>query len=994
MVKHHPRPILLSALATLTLVLSGLLPAALPAAAAGIQLSRSTAAPGDNVAVTGSGFAANGSVVVQTDFNVQGSMKRYQSAVTAGGNGSFTASITVPAGTYPGTYRITARDFHRGTATADLTVEQVVPLTAGGSASSRTIGAGHGFFVRGTGFGSGETVSITATFPLFSGNSLTETKSATTDKNGAFPDVAMVVPANAKPGTVTVTGTGGTSKKKGTGNVTVVYRPSLALKPATAPPGGSVDIGGQGFIPGSKVTVSVSIPRTGGTTESFSKDGTPDAKGAFTVTLSLPSDVKPGDYHITAVDAANNLKAAATLKVSVHPVISLKPASTSPGGSTTVTGAGYGAGVSVTVSATFPLYGGGSKTVTATGHTSGSGTFSATLAVPGNAAAATVTVTAKGPNGQGSAKLQIGHVGAKITVSPASAIPGGSVTVTGSGYPGGDKVEVSVTLKLTNGSSQTVTVAATVNGKGQFTTRLQIPGAADGGTYTVVGKSTSSGRAPTGRLIIAKLAPSVVVVPTVAVPGTPVTVRGFGFAAGETVTISLDGQKVGTATANSAGQLSLRFTVPGSTSAGTSRVDLAGNTGRRASINLTVNRTISTHFYFASLYTGTGYHEYLTFVNETEIRARVGITYTRTNGTTLAKNFTMGAHSRFTEDVNADLGPKVSAGAVIDTDVPIVAERVVFHYGDGSDVPGTTTPANIWYFANGNTSRAYREYVAVENPNKSAIQIAAHFLPTHHAAFTITRNMPATSRTTIKVSQYVPKDAVGVIITSNSPIVANRTIFIKHGMNSKIGVTAPQRTWYFAAGPTDGAARHWIGVINPFNRRSYITLHAYGPGGSELGTVTGWLKPYARVGYLMNKVAHQTDVAIALTASQPIVAEQTTYIGNMHDASTDTFGVPAPAKSWQFANVSTTSGQGATLSLFNPNLAPIPIVVQYVTASGRAVQATYVVGPLQHQNIDVGSAVPNSQMGILVASNNAFVALNRIFFNNGRGAMTSIGVHG
>src|SRR5205814_5607665 len=130
---------------------------------------------------------------------------------------------------------------------------------------------------------------------------------------------------------------------------------------------------------------------------------------------------------------------------------------------------------------------------------------------------------------------------------------------------------------------------------------------------------------------------------------------------------------------------------------------------------------------------------------------------------------------------------------------------------------------------------------------------------------------------------------------------------------SKIGVTAPQRRWYFAAGPGRAGARYWIGVINPANAPTHLTLYTYRPNGSQAGTVSTWLKPHARAGYLINRVAHTVHAAVMVTTSQPVVAEQTTYLGREHNASTDAFGVPTPAKSWAFAAVN-TNGQTDALT--------------------------------------------------------------------------------
>ena len=523
-------------------------------------------------------------------------------------------------------------------------------------------------------------------------------------------------------------------------------------------------------------------------------------------------------------------------------------------------------------------------------------------------------------------------------------------------------------VTLAGGGNQILTTTATTNASGQFTAAIQIPANVAGGTYTVAARSEASGRAPTAHLVVSKLAPSVVASPTTAVPGTSVTVNGFGFAAGQSVTISLNGQKLMTVTTSGDGKFTTRVTVPSGTASGSYTLTAVGG-GSSAHFGLAVTRQVTTHFYFASIYTGPGYQQLIDILNPTEIQARVTVTYMRTNGTTLTKTATVPAHSRYTENAATDLGVHVSASATVAADVPIVAERFATHGTDGTVVPGVTSPATSWYFANGNTNGKYREYIALQNPNTSPVQVTLHLLPTHHRAFNIVRTMSPTSRLTIKVNKFV-RDAVGVVVRSNGPIVANRTIFIYHG-----------------------EARYWIGAINPNHSASYVTLHAYAPDGSEVGTAHGWVKGFGRVGYLINKIAHRTDVAVTMTASRPIVAEQTTYVGRMHDASTDTFGVITPMKGWGFAASNTLGGMKDVLDLFNPNLAPLPVVVEFFTSTGQTVQRTYVVSPLAHQRVYVGSVVPNAQLGITATSNLPFVALNRQSINNGAGADTSHGIH-
>jgi 5-hydroxyisourate hydrolase-like protein (transthyretin family) len=953
-----------------------------------ITLGAPAARPGQDLSVTGAGFVPNVTVHVSLPVQTGSTTTTMTKDVTTDDKGAFTITLNLPGSLQQGSYTVTAKGTAIGlTAAAKLAIS----LKAAIAAQPATVSPGETVKITGSGYSANATVYIKLTVPLFGGGSKPLDTTVTTDAQGAFT-TSLHIPGHAAAGSVTIAAQGPHTASHA--SLTIKHVPAIiAVTPQTLAPGSSVTIKGSGYPAGDTVDISVPVKLVNSSTQTLAMTAHADANGQFTVHLNVPGTVATGNYTLVAKSALSGRAPTARLSLSVSGRISLAPNNAQPGHAITVNGSGFGANVSVTVSATFGLYGGGTRTVSVKVQTDAQGTLTGHISIPSNAAAGPVTIQAQGPNARATARLMVNHLPAAVTVSPASVVPGSTLHVTGSGYLANSKITVSVSITMLDGSKKTLTTTATTDAKGQFAASLQIPGNAKEGSYTVSARAQSSGRVRTATVSVAKLAPSIVAVPPTAVPGTDVTVNGFGFAPGAAVTINLQGSKVGSATANNAGQFLTKVTIPSGEASGSYTLSAASSSGRTASFNLAVNRQVSTHFYFASLYTGTNYHEYLAILNPTETRAKVTITYQLTNGSTKSATASVNAHTRYTEDVNADLGPKVSSAAAVAADVPVVVERLVIHGADQAIVPGATAPATSWYFANGNTSGRYREYIAIQNPSASQIQVAIHFLPTHHRQFTITRTMAPTSRTTVKVSSYV-RDAVGVIVTSGSPIVANRSMFIRHGTTSKIGVTAPQRSWYFAGGPRNPQARNYLAAINPRGRRTHVTLHIYSPSGQELDTVQQWLKPYARVFYLMNRIVRRTDVAAVLTASSPIVAEQTTYANRMHDAATDSFGVPAAARSWAFAAASTSYVRSSAdvLDLFNPSLAPVPVVVQFIDASGKVTSRTYVVSPLSHQIVDVGSVMPNADLGLVATSDQPFVALNRMSINNGRGADTSRGI--
>ena len=96
-------------------------------------------------------------------------------------------------------------------------------------------------------------------------------------------------------------------------------------------------------------------------------------------------------------------------------------------------------------------------------------------------------------------------------------------------------------------------------------------------------------------------------------------------------------------------------------------------------------------WYFAEGYTGTGFDEYLTFLNPNPTAAVVTMTYFLADGTTQLKQVQIGANARYTTAVHGTsegVGPGQAVSAKVETTNAggIVVERpMYFTYGTGID---------------------------------------------------------------------------------------------------------------------------------------------------------------------------------------------------------------------------------------------------------------------------------------------------------------------
>jgi hypothetical protein len=476
-------------------------------------------------------------------------------------------------------------------------------------------------------------------------------------------------------------------------------------------------------------------------------------------------------------------------------------------------------------------------------------------------------------------------------------------------------------------------------------------------------------------------------------PGTGLTVSGFGFAPGAQVAVTLGNTGLGSAVVEDSGRFTVDATIPESTSPGVATIRaLSGSTA--VSTSISISGGFAARTYFPTLYTGSGYHEYLDLFNPTGTEAHTTITYERAGGKPERREFLVPAHTRVTRDVNADLGPHVSAAAVVASDLPIAVQRSVRHLTDIGVDDGAPAAARSWFFATGNTAHTYREYLSVLNPGDRAADVGFQFMPGHGRPFTLFKHVSARSRLTVNVNTYVSGDAVSAVVFAPVPIVAARTLIVQHGISSNTGIASPERQWTIAAGPKVGGAVNWLTLLNPGPAWSNVTVSAFGTNGRLLVSNRFRLRPYVPAAYPISKIAEHADVTVEVTASSPVVAEQLTYVGRSHDAMTSTFGVTGGTSARMFAAMGTRThlGESDNLDVLNPGSSPVPFVLEVSSASGGTTQQGYVLPPRARQSINLGTLSADAQIGAQLVASAPLIALNRLTTDHGRAADTSAGV--
>ena len=350
---------------------------------------------------------------------------------------------------------------------------------------------------------------------------------------GSVPSTSSTV----TPTTTTLTGTATTEAPPSTA--------SISLSPDNGPVGKTVKVTGTGFAASSTVTITFS-----GVTQTTSPSTiTTNTTGGFTATFKVPKSTA-GPHTVTATDASAD-SASKTFKVNSS--ISLSSSSGIVGKTSKVTGTGFAASSTVTI--TFD--GIAQTTSPSTITTDATGSFTATFKIP-KSTAGTHTVTATDASGDFASKTF--KVISSTSLSPYTGHVGTTETVTGTGFAASSTVTITF-----GGVTQTTSPATiTTDTTGSFSASFTVPPSTAG--YHTITSKDASGNSDDKRF---KVTPSISLVPASGPAGTPVTVSGKGFAASSTVKITFDGitqtTLPGTITTNTAGSFTATFTAPPST---------------------------------------------------------------------------------------------------------------------------------------------------------------------------------------------------------------------------------------------------------------------------------------------------------------------------------------------------------------------------------------------------------------------------------------------
>ncbi len=338
---------------------------------------------------------------------------------------------------------------------------------------------------------------------------------------------------------------------------------------------------------------------------------------------------------------------------------------------------------------------------------------------------------------------------------------------------------------------------------------------------------------------------------------------------------------------------------------------------------------------------------------------------------------------------------------------PIIAERpMYFNYkgswDGGHDVLGANAAAGEWYFAEGTTRGGFEQWLCLQNPNDSAIQVTATYMfgPGQGDNEVRVYSLQPNSRTTLMINNEVgPEKDVSMKLTSASDFIAERPMYFNYGGvwtggHNVLGANAAAGEWYFAEGTTRGGFDQYLCLQNPNPGPIDVTVtYMFGLGQGDNKTETYTLDPTSRTTFRVNDmVGPEKDVSMKLTSASDFIAERPMYFnyGGVWTGGHNVLGANAAAGEWYFAEGTTRGGFDQYLCLQNPNPGPIDVTVTYMFGLGQGDNKTetYTLDPTSRTTFRVNDMVgPEKDVSMKLTSASDFIAERPMYFNYG-GAWT------
>jgi hypothetical protein len=240
------------------------------------------------------------------------------------------------------------------------------------------------------------------------------------------------------------------------------------------------------------------------------------------------------------------------------------------------------------------------------------------------------------------------------------------------------------------------------------------------------------------------------------------------------------------------------------------------------------------------------------------------------------------------------------ASIEVTSDVPVIAEGSTYRNNrrEGSSSVGATAPATDYFLPEGSTAWKFTTYVLVQNPNSTPTDVTLTYMtpggPKTQPPFT----MPADSRKTIRVNDFLANTDFSTQVHGTRPIIAERSMYwgagtaLGEASHESIGLSGPHVTFYLPDGQTSGGHETYTLVQNPNPVPVNVQVTYMTATGAGNVSWSESIPANARKTFNMaDKLAsgRASVMVTSTTTGKKIVVERSMYWNSM-GAGTDTIG--------------------------------------------------------------------------------------------------------
>lgn len=407
----------------------------------------------------------------------------------------------------------------------------------------------------------------------------------------------------------------------------------------------------------------------------------------------------------------------------------------------------------------------------------------------------------------------------------------------------------------------------------------------------------------------------------------------------------------------------------------------------------------SRKWYFAEGCTRDGFEEWLTIQNPFDDVCDVDVIFMLENGENIPLSITVGGTSRHTINVNQAVGLGRDVSVVIESSLPVFAERpMYFNYQNmwegGDVVVGARRPLTKWHFAEGCTrehagTANFHTWFCILNPRPEQASVkVTYMLSTGETRETTCVIAPKSRKTICANWEIGAGNDFSAVIEASTPIVCERPIYFDYGGvifggHNVMGIETASREWFFAEGTTRYRFDNYLCIQNPSENEAHVNIEYKLATGEKRSREVSIFPKSRYTHFLNNDLSPGEDFSLAVFSDIPVLAERPVYFvyGPSWSGGHCVAGVTSPRREFYFAEGCTRAGFEEWLCIQNTTERTAHVVIDYMLENSETRTQKIEVSPNSRYTVGVNAFLNGEyDVSIRVKSDSDIVVERPMYF--------------